>query len=603
MTYPSGVQLATLTFSNPITFLGNAATRTEVTVQSTAGVVWSATGEPIDDFAETVAPGAGMPGSLTAPFVDQPGFTDQAGNAFTMWAYVVTRLTWCGSSVKTVRKNWQPVVGQDTIDFDSLPGGNIGLPVSAPIVPVTSVAGLTAAVGAESLADVLSEFMPIPDVSGKLDASAAATTYATKSVETTKLDASARGAASGVAPLGADSKVPDASLPARLQDTALVAAFAPAALTTTVAAKADTRKDGLVPITELHPSKALLPFYAALADRDTNPCDILVCGDSISEGQAASTVTARWLDKLATRMRTAFPVAGVAGGSGFVPAWYAFPLAGQAFTASGYTINDTSRGLGRRSVNLGNLAASGGPGKLTITRRCTGFTVYTARAATGVNIVVDGGAPITSAVGSGIPVQATTVTGLTAGNHTIEITKNGAEGTSVYCHGVMFYEGDETKGIRFWDGSKSGTRAEHFALANGATGTDLWADMLANAVTPDLVVMGWITNDYIAVTPAAYETHVRNFITLVRSRTAGVPVLLMPMFERNAANGLAPWGDYLLKLQTIAADTPNVAYIDLGERIPKLSPDSAGLLSDGVHPNDKGYSFLADTILGAIRPR
>ena len=206
MTYPSGVQLATLTFSNPITFLGNAATRTEVTVQSTAGVVWSATGEPIDDFAETVAPGAGMPGSLTAPFVDQPGFTDQAGNAFTMWAYVVTRLTWFGSSVKTVRKNWQPVVGQDTIDFDSLPGGNIGLPVSAPIVPVTSVAGLTAAVGAESLAGALSEFMPIPDVSGKLDASAV-------------------GGAFGVAPLGADSKVPDASLPTRLADATLNATY------------------------------------------------------------------------------------------------------------------------------------------------------------------------------------------------------------------------------------------------------------------------------------------------------------------------------------------------------------------------------------------
>ena len=160
MTYPSGVQLSTLTFSNPITFLGKSATRTEVTFQSTAGVVWAATGEPIDDFAETVTPDPGMPGSLTAPFVDQPGFTDQSGNAFTMWAYVVTRLTWFGSSVKTVRKNWQPVLGQDTIDFDNLPGGNIGLPVSAPIVPVTSVAGETGVVQADSLADALVPYLP-----------------------------------------------------------------------------------------------------------------------------------------------------------------------------------------------------------------------------------------------------------------------------------------------------------------------------------------------------------------------------------------------------------------------------------------------------------
>jgi YD repeat-containing protein len=123
-----------------------------------------------------------------------------------MWAYVVTRRTYFGVSVKTVRKNWQPVIGQDTVDFDNLPGGSIGLPVSAPPVPVTSVAGETGAVGAESLAGALAEFMPIPDVSGKLDASVV-------------------GAADGVAPLGVDQKVPDASLPTRLGTTALNATF------------------------------------------------------------------------------------------------------------------------------------------------------------------------------------------------------------------------------------------------------------------------------------------------------------------------------------------------------------------------------------------
>jgi hypothetical protein len=207
MTYPAGVQLATLTFSNPTTFLGNSATRTEVTFQPSAGVVWAATGEPIDDFAETVAPGPGMPGSLTAPFVDQSGFTDQAGNTFTMWAYIVTRTTYFGQLKKEVRKNWQPVLGQTTVDFDNLPGGNIGLPVSAPIVPVTSVAGVTGAVGAEPLADAIAAFLPAPDLSSKLDAAQ-------------------KGAASGVAPLGSDSKVPDASLPDRLATAALNATYA-----------------------------------------------------------------------------------------------------------------------------------------------------------------------------------------------------------------------------------------------------------------------------------------------------------------------------------------------------------------------------------------
>lgn len=155
MGYPVGVQLSTLTFSNPITFLGNDATRTEVSVQATAGVVWAATGQPIDDFAELVAPGSGMPGSLTVPFVDQAGFTDQAGNDFTMWAYVVTRTTYFGNASKTVKKNWQPLVGQGTVDFDNLPGGSIGLPVAVPPNPVSSIAGLTGMVAAESLLGAL----------------------------------------------------------------------------------------------------------------------------------------------------------------------------------------------------------------------------------------------------------------------------------------------------------------------------------------------------------------------------------------------------------------------------------------------------------------
>lgn len=265
MTFPSGVQTSTLTFSNPITFLGNPATRTEVTVQATAGVVWTATGQPIDDFPEVVAPGDGLPGSLTAPFVDQEGFTDQAGNDFTMWAYVVTRKTFYGSSTKTVKKAWAPIIGQSTIDFDNLPGGSVGLPVSAPPVPVTSVASLTGVVVAEDLAGELLEFIPsdvtpesvaanLPgyleadaiadglapklDASAaattyaaksvetsKLDVSTAATTYAAKSVETSKLDASQKGAASGVAPLDSGSRVAEANLPTNLAATALSATY------------------------------------------------------------------------------------------------------------------------------------------------------------------------------------------------------------------------------------------------------------------------------------------------------------------------------------------------------------------------------------------
>jgi hypothetical protein len=160
MSFPSGVQTATLTFSNPLTFLGNEATKTDLTIQPSAGVVWSATGQPVDDFAEVITPGAGMPGAVTLPFVDQPGFTDQAGNAFTMWAYVLTRRTYYGNTVKTVKKYWQPLLGQDSVDFDNLPGGTVGLPVAVSPIPVTSVAGETGAVTADALATKIAPLLP-----------------------------------------------------------------------------------------------------------------------------------------------------------------------------------------------------------------------------------------------------------------------------------------------------------------------------------------------------------------------------------------------------------------------------------------------------------
>lgn len=212
MTYPIGVKTSTLTFSNPKTHGGKDADRTVITVQPTASIVWAATGEPLDDFAETITPMPGAPGFFTAPCVDQPGVRDQSGNAFTMWAYTITRQSWLdGFPGRPVRKTWQPLIGQPEVDFDTLPGGSIGLPMSVPIPPVTSVNGKTLAVTvveatAENVAAVLPERLSVENLAAGL---------------APKLDAAKVGAANGVAPLGADTRVPDANIPIRLGSAAL----------------------------------------------------------------------------------------------------------------------------------------------------------------------------------------------------------------------------------------------------------------------------------------------------------------------------------------------------------------------------------------------
>lgn len=152
MTYPSGVAVAELTFNNPQTFSGAVADSTAIDIVSTSPVVWAATGEPLDNFTETSYLTPGETGSLTAPIVDQAGFIDQNGAAFTMWAYKVTRRSRLGAQTKETIKYWQPLTGQTTIDFDTLPGGTPGASVSTTIPPVTSVAGLTGAVDGAALA-------------------------------------------------------------------------------------------------------------------------------------------------------------------------------------------------------------------------------------------------------------------------------------------------------------------------------------------------------------------------------------------------------------------------------------------------------------------
>lgn len=207
MAYPAGVQLATLTFSNPITHLGTDADKTEVIIEPSDRIVWAATGQPLDDFPETVAPGAGLPGSITAPCVDQAGVKDAAGNDFTMWAYRITRRSFFGNLVRSVTKTWQPLLGQTTLDFDLLPGGPAGLPVSVAPAPVTSVNGKTEAVTLTK-ADI-----SLGNVDDTTDAQKPISEAQAEALAL-KLDDTQLGAANGVAPLGADSKVPSIYLPA-----------------------------------------------------------------------------------------------------------------------------------------------------------------------------------------------------------------------------------------------------------------------------------------------------------------------------------------------------------------------------------------------------
>ena len=150
MSLPGGITTCNLT-AGPVTdMFGNTIDTTlQVTPVfggSLTAIVWSATGADLtNDPSTALAIPAGTQGTIAVPHVNQTGFLDQSGAAFTMWAYTCV-LSKAGSRSAIWTKSVQPLVGQSTVDLDEVVAGGITPPSSAPFPTVLSVNGLTGAV-------------------------------------------------------------------------------------------------------------------------------------------------------------------------------------------------------------------------------------------------------------------------------------------------------------------------------------------------------------------------------------------------------------------------------------------------------------------------
>ena len=135
-TWPTGVETATLTFGKGITADGNQ-TAAKLIVRpkfnGTRTVVWDADGTPIYGFELKADADIGGYQTVRVPVVDQPGWLDDGQNAFTRWHYEVTEIPIYGDVTGEARvKYWQPLAGVGNYDFDRIPDGSVGLPVTTP---------------------------------------------------------------------------------------------------------------------------------------------------------------------------------------------------------------------------------------------------------------------------------------------------------------------------------------------------------------------------------------------------------------------------------------------------------------------------------------
>lgn len=352
---------------------------------------------------------------------------------------------------------------------------------------------------------------------------------------------------------------------------------------------------------------ALRNFRLALADRDTNPCDLLHVGDSISSGYKATALGKRWSAVLRDTLRTRFPQIAT-GGVGYISA---NPNAGSSTTFSDNPVAVSGGAFQSQNFGLDTAGRTmtGAGHTITVTFTGTGmdFTHAVFSGGGTFSWAVDGGSATN--INTNGTTDFTTVSrairGLTAGSHTVVFSW--VSGGTVYWTGAAAYNGDETKGIRSWSMAVPGVTSGFW----WNTGKNQWWDLIGDLVSPDLVTIELGPNDYGGVSPlavATYKSNLQSIISKVKANVTGyVPsfvLLPVPALTPQGAT-LAPWSDYVAAMYDIAAADADgaVCVLDLQQRINPGSPSTAGgVLPDTTHPADAGNRLYAEMIAGFASP-
>lgn len=342
------------------------------------------------------------------------------------------------------------------------------------------------------------------------------------------------------------------------------------------------------------------PWQTALSSAASTPARWVAVGDSITEGQGATTRANRYVQKALGLFRAAAGVGG--GGVGFVPPAYATynDGAGSNWGSAGITSAGTIAqaqfiGLGYRARQLD---ASG-----TVTWAVTG---------TGVDIwyaSFSGGGSFTWAIDGGTTTAVNTngtysqmkvpVTFGTTGSHTVTVTRTAG---TVYIGGITVYDGDATGGVTVYDAGHTGIDStQYVGLSTISSGTTPdYATQLATwqAIGPKLLTVELGLNDYLnnTATPAQLQTHVRQIVTDTKAMGA-TPLIIIaytPTPGLAVVGQTLAWSDYASALRTIATTDPSVGLLDLTATMPQATTSGTGFYQpDGLHPNDVGHAEVA----------
>jgi lysophospholipase L1-like esterase len=344
---------------------------------------------------------------------------------------------------------------------------------------------------------------------------------------------------------------------------------------------------------------ALSRWRTAIADRSTAPAKMLVIGDSISEGQGASTRANRWLSKSHDAIRTKYPTTGVAiGGENYVPSLYivgAPDSPWQSFSGNqgSPTPSNVNGSLGYRTVFLD------GTDGLFYNVTGTDVDIWWCGGGGTFAYQIDGGSVVNiNTTGAYHTDYRTSVSLGASGPHTIGIAA--VSGTCGF-NGFTVYDGDKTKGIQYYDSCRSGAKSGDFLIEGGELVKAI------QTVAPQLVIVELGGNDALQSIPVAtFQSNLNSIVGGILGSVYPVPsVLLVGLYSVNQAllPGGIVWADYKAAIAAIAASDPTrIAYLDLTTGgMPTTDTSGAGYYrADGLHPNNSGHIKIAELVNGMI---
>lgn len=351
--------------------------------------------------------------------------------------------------------------------------------------------------------------------------------------------------------------------------------------------------------------RAFARWRDAISQMGTKPVRLLHIGEGITEGDGVTSPTQVWTDRLAARLRKAFPA--VPGNARDSIGW--LPMKPSAASTQVYpwvasaTSVDTGAAKSLRSIGLPRLP-SGAYWEGTVTG--TSIDIYYARAGDSslFTVQVDGVSAGSRGSGPGALKggMVERVSLGAPGPHTVRIT---AQADFAYIEGITVLDGNESSGVISANAGVRSRYASQWVPNAGAFGNP-FRESIAS-FNPDVITIMLGMPEYTNQgDSAAYLSAIENLVTALRVAAPTASYVLMSPHKSATAAKADAWEKFEWPMVQLA-NRLNAGYVDWREFLPdstgRAGAPSSPYYVDHHNLSVAGHQLVADRLAAYLLDR